>query len=57
MVRKVSKAAAGLCSWVHAIFWYSEISRKMKPKISELIQAEDELNKVSSSRPRTNSTR
>ena len=39
-------AAAGLCKWVHAVFWYAEISRKMKPKISELIVAEEELNQV-----------
>ena len=45
-VKSVSAAAAGMCRWVHAVYWYSEISRKMKPKISELLQAEDELNKV-----------
>ena len=42
-----SMASKALCMWVRAIYQYAEISRNMKPKIQELQDAEEGLNKVS----------
>lgn len=45
-VRKVSNEAATLCQWVRAVYEYAEISRAIKPKMQELLDAEEVLNKV-----------
>ena len=41
-----SMAAAALCKWMRAVYKYAEICRNMKPKIQQLMEAEEELNKA-----------
>ena len=45
-IKHSSAAAAALCSWVRAVYKYAEICRNMKPKIQQLMDAEEELNKA-----------
>ena len=45
-MKGISRAAASLCIWVQAVFKYAQISRTMKPKLRELLDAEEELSKV-----------
>jgi len=42
VVQKVSKAASGLCMWVHAMDVYSRVAKEVEPKKAKLA----EMNKV-----------
>ncbi|CAG9464381.1 unnamed protein product [Pedinophyceae sp. YPF-701] len=44
-VGKVSKAAEGMCKWVHAMEKYGEVSKEVAPKKAKLKLATDTLNK------------
>lgn len=46
-VQSASYAAATLCQWVRAVYEYVQICRAVKPKMEELMQAEQQLNTVS----------
>ncbi|GFO14602.1 dynein heavy chain, partial [Plakobranchus ocellatus] len=41
-----SLAAGSICSWVHGIYIYSSIHRKMQPHIKNLLDAENKFTKV-----------
>lgn len=38
-----SKAAASVCSWMHALYRYSSIYRQIAPKLAALLEAEEAL--------------
>ena len=42
-VKKVSGAAAALCTWVHAIFIYANVAKEVAPKRQRLKEATDSL--------------
>ena len=42
-VRKVSTAAAALCTWVHAIYIYANVAKEVAPKRQRLKEATDYL--------------
>jgi dynein heavy chain len=42
-VRKVSTAAAALCTWVHAIYIYANVAKEVAPKRARLKEAMDGL--------------
>jgi hypothetical protein len=46
IVEQSSVAAACLCRWVRAIYEYSNLMRNLRPRVSQLQGAEDDLNKV-----------
>merc|ERR1711977_725480 len=43
-IRKASKAAAGICQWVHAIVGYHSILKELAPKRAALAAAEKAYN-------------
>ncbi|GFR96322.1 dynein heavy chain domain-containing protein 1-like [Elysia marginata] len=45
-VKSTSYAAASICSWVHAVYLYSSIHRKMQPHIKNLLDAENKFTKA-----------
>ncbi|XP_056008158.1 dynein heavy chain domain-containing protein 1-like [Ostrea edulis] len=42
-VAMVSKAAAGICMWVHAVYEYAHIHRNMQPRLRNLLEHEDKF--------------
>ncbi|XP_078321880.1 dynein heavy chain domain-containing protein 1-like isoform X9 [Crassostrea virginica] len=42
-VEQVSKAAAGICMWVHAVYEYAHIHRNMQPRLRNLLEHEDKF--------------
>ena len=46
IVHSSSIAAACICKWVHAVYQYSSIHRKMQPHIKNLLDAENKFTKV-----------
>jgi len=42
-IRRASKAAAGMCKWVHAVVTYDKVARVVAPKRAALEVAEEEL--------------
>ena len=42
-VKKVSGAAAALCTWVHAIYIYASVAKEVAPKRQRLKEATDSL--------------
>ncbi|KAL3832089.1 hypothetical protein ACJMK2_023767 [Sinanodonta woodiana] len=46
VIERVSKAAAGICLWVHAITKYSEIHRTMQPRLRNLLEHEEKFTKA-----------
>ncbi|RUS83122.1 hypothetical protein EGW08_009111 [Elysia chlorotica] len=44
-VKSKSMAAASICTWVHAVYQYSSIHRKMQPHIKNLLDAENKFTK------------
>ncbi|XP_062587861.1 dynein heavy chain domain-containing protein 1-like, partial [Saccostrea cucullata] len=42
-VAAVSKAAAGICMWVHAVYQYAHIHRNMQPRLRNLLEHEDKF--------------
>lgn len=42
-VRKVSSAAAALCTWCHAIYIYANVAKEVAPKRARLKEAMDGL--------------
>ena len=46
LVMSVSKAASGLCMWVHAVQKYSDIHRHMQPRLKSLMEQEEKFTKV-----------
>mmetsp|Transcript_28190 Transcript_28190/g.33408 ORF Transcript_28190/g.33408 Transcript_28190/m.33408 type:complete len:2629 (+) Transcript_28190:1-7887(+) len=48
VVSKVSKAATGLCMWVHAMDVYSRVAKEVEPKKARLKEMNDILNEANS---------
>ncbi|KAH9487912.1 hypothetical protein Btru_067436 [Bulinus truncatus] len=46
VIAQASSAAASICSWIHAVYAYSIIQRKMKPRMKDLMEAENKLTKA-----------
>lgn len=46
VIMQTSQAATCLCKWVRAVYQYAQICRTMKPRIQELLDAQQALNKV-----------
>ena len=46
IVEMSSIAAAYLCRWVRSIYEYSNLMRNIRPRMTQLQSAEDDLNKV-----------
>ena len=46
LVMNVSKAASGLCLWVHAVQKYSDIYRHMQPRLKSLLEQEEKFTRV-----------
>ena len=46
-IRRASKAAAGMCKWVHAVVTYDKVARVVAPKRAALEVAEEELQTAS----------
>jgi len=46
LIMCASKAAAGICSWVHSVQKYSEIYRNMQPRLKNLLQHEEKFTRV-----------
>lgn len=42
-VMAVSRAAAGICMWVHAVYQYAHIHRNMQPRLRNLLEHEDKF--------------
>jgi dynein heavy chain len=43
IVKKASKAASGLCQWVHAMIMYDKVAKEVEPKRIALAKASEEL--------------
>lgn len=48
LVKSVSKAAMGICMWVHSIQKYSDIHRNMQPRLKNLMEQEEKFTRVRS---------
>lgn len=48
LVESVSKAAMGICLWVHSIQKYSYIHRNMQPRLKNLMEQEEKFTRVRS---------
>lgn len=46
LVMSVSKAATGICVWVHAVQKYSQIHRNMQPRLKNLLEHEEKFTRV-----------
>ncbi|XP_060599368.1 dynein heavy chain domain-containing protein 1-like [Ruditapes philippinarum] len=46
LVRSVSLAAAGICSWVHSVQKYSDIHRNMQPRLKNLMEQEEKFTRA-----------
>jgi len=46
LVATVSKAACGICVWVHSVQKYSEIHRNMQPRLKNLLEHEEKFTRV-----------
>lgn len=42
-VMEVSRATAGICMWVHAVYQYAHIHRNMQPRLRNLLEHEDKF--------------
>ena len=46
LVMSVSRAASGICQWVHAVQKYSDIHRNMQPRLKNLLEQEEKFTRV-----------
>ena len=46
LVMSVSKAASGICLWVHSVQKYSDIHRNMQPRLKSLLEQEEKFTRV-----------
>ncbi|KAK7008742.1 dynein heavy chain domain-containing protein 1, partial [Biomphalaria glabrata] len=42
-IAQASSAASSICAWIHAVYAYSTIQRKMKPRMKDLMEAENKF--------------
>ncbi|XP_067931165.1 uncharacterized protein [Watersipora subatra] len=45
-IEKGSRAAAAICQWIHSVYKYAEIYKKIAPKLAKLMEAEAEVTKT-----------
>ncbi|CAL1542045.1 unnamed protein product [Lymnaea stagnalis] len=46
VVAQASSAASSICAWIHAVYAYSSIQRKMRPRMRDLMDAETKFTKA-----------
>jgi dynein heavy chain len=49
-VKNVSTAASSLCLWVRAMYTYDQVAKGIAPKKAKLLEAEEDLAKVTNLR-------